>query len=82
MCRIFFDRFQRVGNVVGKIGGSGIGLASVRQIIDAHGGTIGVESEENVGSTFTVRVPLHSPRKPAAGGPASNEGRYDGEAGA
>ncbi|MBK9711024.1 MAG: GAF domain-containing protein [Kouleothrix sp.] len=57
-----FDRFHRGGNVAGKIGGTGIGLASARQIVVQHGGTISVASVEGQGSTFTVRLPL------AAGG--------------
>jgi PAS domain S-box-containing protein/excisionase family DNA binding protein len=53
-----FDRFRRAGNVVGRIGGTGIGLTSARQIVEQHGGTIAVTSQEGVGSTFTVRLPL------------------------
>ncbi|HZK67547.1 MAG TPA: ATP-binding protein, partial [Chloroflexota bacterium] len=45
-------------NVVGKVEGTGVGLASVRQIAALHGGTISVESQESVGSTFTIRLPL------------------------
>jgi signal transduction histidine kinase len=52
-----FERFQRGGNVA-AIGGTGIGLAGARQIVAQHGGSIGVESHEGVGSTFTVRLPL------------------------
>jgi signal transduction histidine kinase len=52
-----FERFQRAGNV-GGIAGAGIGLATVRDIVEQHGGTIGVESREGEGSTFTVRLPL------------------------
>ncbi|HEY7063735.1 MAG TPA: ATP-binding protein [Chloroflexota bacterium] len=55
-----FERFHRGGNVAGKIGGSGIGLAGVRQIVEQHGGTIAVESREGAGATFTVRLPLPS----------------------
>jgi len=53
-----FERFHRGGNVAGRIAGSGIGLAAVRQIVEQHGGTITVESREGKGSTFTVRLPL------------------------
>ncbi|MDD9939131.1 MAG: ATP-binding protein [Myxococcales bacterium] len=40
--------------------GAGIGLALVRQIVDAHGGTIEIESEENAGATFIVTLPRGS----------------------
>ncbi|HZG66786.1 MAG TPA: PAS domain-containing sensor histidine kinase, partial [Herpetosiphonaceae bacterium] len=52
-----FERFRRGTNVMGQIGGSGIGLASAQQIVEQHGGTIGVESIEGRGTTFTVRLP-------------------------
>lgn len=56
-----FDRFRRGTNVIGAISGSGIGLASAHQIVKQHGGTIGVESIEGQGTTFTVRLPLIEP---------------------
>ncbi len=40
--------------------GTGIGLAVCRQIIHAHGGSIDVESQPGGGSTFIVRLPIHS----------------------
>jgi signal transduction histidine kinase len=53
-----FEPFRRGGNVVGRISGTGIGLASAQRIIHGHGGVLSVESEAGKGSTFTVRLPL------------------------
>jgi PAS domain S-box-containing protein len=53
-----FDRFYRASNVEGKIAGAGIGLAGVRQIVEQHGGSISAASDEDGGTTFTVRLPL------------------------
>lgn len=39
--------------------GTGLGLEICRRIIEAHGGTISCESTENVGTTFTIRLPLN-----------------------
>jgi PAS domain S-box-containing protein len=55
-----FERFRRASNVGGKIAGSGLGLAGARDIVEQHGGSIGVTSEEGRGSTFVVRLPLHA----------------------
>jgi signal transduction histidine kinase len=53
-----FEPFHRASNVSGQIPGTGIGLATARQVIEQHGGTIVVNSEEGRGSTFTLRLPL------------------------
>ena len=53
-----FEQFHRASNVIGRIAGTGIGLAAARHIVEQHDGTIGVETCEGVGSTFTVRLPL------------------------
>jgi PAS domain S-box-containing protein len=56
-----FEPFRRASNTAdGSISGTGLGLASARQIIEQHGGSIAVESQERAGSTFTVRLPLDS----------------------
>lgn len=52
-----FDWFRRGSNAEGHIEGTGIGLPSAYQVIEAHGGTIAVQSEEGLGSTFTVSLP-------------------------
>jgi signal transduction histidine kinase len=53
-----FDWFHRGENVRGRVPGSGIGLASVRAVVEQHQGTIAVSSEEGVGTTITLRLPL------------------------
>ena len=52
-----FERFRRGRNVAPVISGSGVGLASAHRLVELHGGTLTVESEEGNGSTFTVRLP-------------------------
>lgn len=52
-----FDPFYRASNVSGHIQGTGVGLASVSQVITRQGGTISVSSVEGQGSTFVVRLP-------------------------
>ena len=54
-----FDRFYRVhSDRSRKTGGSGLGLAIVKAIVKAHRGSIHLESQPGIGSTFTVRLPL------------------------
>jgi len=54
-----FERFYRVGEVQRHYPGMGIGLYVCQQIIQNHGGTIWVESEKNVGSTFSFTLPFN-----------------------
>ena len=54
-----FERFYRVDRARSReTGGTGLGLAIVRHVAAKHGGSVVVESEEGVGSTFTLRLPL------------------------
>jgi signal transduction histidine kinase/uncharacterized membrane protein len=52
-----FTEFYRASNVQ-EIIGTGLGLAIVREIVDKHGGQIEVESEEKLGSTFIIHLPI------------------------
>lgn len=56
-----FEPFRRGSNTPSSVRGSGIGLASVRYIIEQHGGCIDVCSKQAVGSTFTIWLPLDGP---------------------
>ena len=54
-----FDRFYRVDSARSrKTGGSGLGLAIASAIVQAHQGSIQVQSEQGKGSTFTIRLPI------------------------
>ncbi len=55
-----FDRFERAVSSE-HYGGLGLGLYISRRIVEAHGGSIRVESELEVGSTFTVELPCAGP---------------------
>jgi signal transduction histidine kinase len=44
-----------------KAGGTGLGTKIVKDVIDAHGGQIAVESKEGKGTVFLIRLPLNPP---------------------
>jgi signal transduction histidine kinase len=63
-----FDRFwQADGSSKRKYQGVGIGLALVKELVEAQGGKVDVQSQEDKGSTFTVRLPYQQ----AAAAPAA-----------
>jgi signal transduction histidine kinase len=62
-----FEEYRQVGARKKKIRGTGLGLAIARRIAEAHGGQLRAESQLDIGSTFTLYLPLepsclgHSP---------------------
>jgi signal transduction histidine kinase len=57
-----FEKFYRArGKSTEGVEGTGLGLAIVRLIVHAHGGSVSLASEEGVGSTFTVVLPVAGP---------------------
>jgi len=71
---IVFEPFQR-GSNIGRVGGTGLGLASVWQTVKTHAGRLWVDSEEGKGTCVTVRLPLgECPRRD----PSQEETSYAG----
>jgi CheY-like chemotaxis protein/anti-sigma regulatory factor (Ser/Thr protein kinase) len=62
-----FVPFERLGAEATNVEGTGLGLALALRLAEAMGGTLGVQSQPWIGSTFHVDLPLAEP--PAAGGP-------------
>lgn len=52
-----FEEFVQVGTAEAKGNGKGLGLSISARIIEAFGGTLGVDSVQGIGSTFTIRIP-------------------------
>lgn len=56
---LLFTKFEQAGSTAQ---GSGLGLYIVKGIIEAHGGTIGIESEEGRGTKITFTLPIENPQ--------------------
>jgi PAS domain S-box-containing protein len=57
-----FQTFFRATNI-GTVSGTGLGLAIVKRAVDLHGGKVFCESEENIGTTFTIILPCYCHRE-------------------
>ena len=54
-----FKRFYRVDKGRSRdAGGTGLGLSIVKHVVQLHGGLVSADSEQGVGSTFTIKLPL------------------------
>ena len=54
-----FERFYRVDRSRSReMGGTGLGLSIVKHVVQSHGGSIEVESEEEKGSKFRMKLPI------------------------
>jgi PAS domain S-box-containing protein len=60
-----FDEFVR-GRMAEEDGGTGLGLASVRELVRQQNGIVSIQSEVGVGTTVTVELPSHAYLKPSA----------------
>jgi two-component system, OmpR family, sensor histidine kinase SenX3 len=70
-----FERFYRVDQSrATSTGGTGLGLAIVKHVASNHGGSVSVWSEEGLGSTFTLRIPLAVEDRPEPPDTASDAG--------
>ena len=59
-----FTKYERVGgSAAAKVEGTGLGLVIVKEIVEAHGGTVGLRSEPGRGSTFWLRLPPAAARR-------------------
>jgi signal transduction histidine kinase len=55
---LIFERYKRLDVHSGLATGTGLGLAVARALVNAHNGTIDVASEEGIGTTITVTLPI------------------------
>ena len=62
MSRVFSRFWRSDASRERAAGGLGVGLSLTKEIVDRHNGTISVDSEEGVGTTFTLKLPLTGPK--------------------
>ncbi len=75
---LIFDSFtQADSSITRRYGGTGLGTAIAKQLVEVMGGNISVTSQENVGTTFVVTLPLRQAIAPAP--QATNEINLDNQ---
>ncbi|SPF06384.1 SpoIIE family protein phosphatase [Streptomyces sp. MA5143a] len=77
-----FERFHRVRGARSRSHeGSGLGLVMVKDLVEAHGGTVGVDSRLGRGTTVTVDLPFAAAHRPRPGPPAPSAAPSGDDAG-
>ena len=67
-----FTKFFRVDNETTRsVGGTGLGLSITKEIVTAHGGSIGVSSRLGQGTRFSLTIPIGMPARPTVNSPES-----------
>lgn len=72
--QLLFQPFERLASAYDGIEGTGVGLALTPRLVEAMGGIIRVDSQVDVGSTFSLDLPLANPAQDAAAMPADAVG--------
>ncbi|MFZ5826223.1 MAG: ATP-binding protein [Bacillota bacterium] len=66
--QVIFELFRRASKTE-RVGGSGLGLALAKRLVELHGGVIWVESETGQGATFHFTLPIHRNQPAGCDGP-------------
>ncbi|MCI0393655.1 MAG: GAF domain-containing protein [Chloroflexi bacterium] len=72
---IIFEQFRQIdGSLTRRHGGTGLGLPISRSLVELHGGEMWVESEPDIGSTFSFSIPVQKAAKKGDTGPLARRG--------
>lgn len=73
-----FEPFSREENAGNSVGGTGLGMPIVKQLVELMGGSIKVSSRLNVGSTFVISIPFEPAAQPQKAEQAASEPTIEG----